>query len=118
VKTASRLSAFVAYLLPVIGWIYVFVFRRKDRFAIFHAKQAVMLVVAAIAALVVWGVAAWLVVRVPILGPMAAAGTFALVVAAFLLLLVAWIVGMANALRGQVKLLPLVGRWAVQYLGD
>jgi uncharacterized membrane protein len=118
VKTASRLSAFVAYLLPVVGWIYVFVLRRKDRFAIFHAKQAVMLIVAAIAAPLVWAVAAWLAVRVPILGPMAAAGTFALVIAAFLLLLVAWIVGMANALRGQVKFLPIVGRWAVGVLGD
>jgi uncharacterized membrane protein len=118
VKTASRLSAFVAYLLPIIGWVYVFLFRSEDRFARFHAKQAVMLLAAAIAAPAVWAVAAWLVTRVPILGPMTAAGTFALVVAAHLVLLVAWFTGMVHTLQGHVKLLPIVGRWAVRYLGD
>ncbi len=108
----------MAYLLPVIGWIFVFVFRRQDRFAQFHAKQAIGLVVAVFAAPLAWAVAAWVVVRVPILGPMTAAGTFAIVIVALLMLLVTWIIGMLNALRGQVKVLPVVGYYAVQYLGD
>ena len=117
-KTASRLSAFIAYLLPVIGWVFVFLFRRKDSFVQFHLKQAIGLVVAVIAAPLVWALVAWVVVRVPILGPMTAAGTFAIVIAAYLILLVAWFIGMSNALRGRVRMLPIVGRWAVQVLGD
>jgi uncharacterized membrane protein len=112
VKSSSRISAFLAYLLPIVGWIYVLLLRQKDSFAVYHTRQSIALILAAVMAPLAWAVVGWILAWVPILGAMAAAGLFALVVALWLFLLAAWIVGMVNALQGRQKPPPLVGRWA------
>ena len=111
-KTSSRVSAFLAYLLPVVGWLFVLLFRRNDRFARFHANQSIVLILAALAVPAIWAISAWLVARIPIIGPMTAAGTFALVVAAVVFFAALWLLGMANALRARPAPLPMVGQWA------
>jgi uncharacterized membrane protein len=111
VKSSSRISAFLAYLLPIVGWLFVLLFRKDDRFAVFHTKQSIMLVVAAIVVPLVWAVVAWILTWIPTFGAMTSVALFALVVAAFLVLLVDWILGMVNALRGKMKPLPMVGAW-------
>ena len=110
-KISSRIPAFLTYLLPIVGWLYVFLFRKDDRFAVFHTKQSIMLVVAAIVVPLVWAVVAWILTWIPVFGALTAAALFALVVAAFLVLLVDWILGMVNALRGRMVPLPMVGAW-------
>ena len=108
----KRHFAFLAYLVPVLGWLYGLFFERRDEFVLYHAKQAMMLTVAAVAAPVAWAVAAWILAWVPLVGSVLAASLFALVMLAYLSLAVIWIVGMINALRAKAKPLPVVGRWA------
>jgi uncharacterized membrane protein len=104
--------AFLAYLLSIFGWLYVFLFRREDEFAVYHAKQSMVLTIAAIGAPVVWAVAAWVVAWIPLIGPVIAAALFALVLLAYVALGAIWIVGMVNALQAKMKPVPIVGTWA------
>jgi uncharacterized membrane protein len=118
VKKPGRIPAFLAYLLPFLGSLFVLLFRRDDRFATFHAKQAIALFVFAIAVPVVWAVVAWILTWIPVIGAMTAVGTFALVMAAWIFAAVTWVYGIVHALRLVLKPLPLVGRWAIRYLGS
>jgi uncharacterized membrane protein len=117
VTTSSRFSAFLAYLLLVIGWLIVFLFHRDNKFAMYHTKQAVVLVLAALGVPLVWGVAGWMLSLLPYFGIIGAVALFALVIATELLLFVAWIVGMIYAWQGAAKPLPFVGMWAGRLFG-
>lgn len=108
----NKVIACLSYLLLVLGWMYVFIFRRRDRFAVFHAKQAMVITIAAIAAPAIWLVFAWLIVRVRLIGPVVAAAMFAIVIAALIFLVAVWIVGMVDALQARMRSLPVVGGWA------
>lgn len=109
---SKRHLAFLAYLVPVFGWLYVFLFHRRDEFASYHAKQSMMLAVTAVAAPLVWALAAWILVWIPLVGPAIAAALFALVILAYLCLAALWVVGMVYAVQAKAKPLPVVGQWA------
>ncbi len=108
---SSKISAFLAYLLLVIGWIYVLVARRDDRFALYHTRQSIALVLVAIGVVIVWAVAAWIMTWIPFVGQLLAAASFALVMLTYMLLFVFWLMGMRQALTAKAKPLPLAGRW-------
>lgn len=108
----KRHLAFIAYLVPVLGWLYVLLFEKKDGFAVYHAKQAMMLTITAVVTPLIWAVAAWILVWIPFLGGVLAASLFTLVILAYLSLVVIWVVGMVNALQTKEKPLPVVGGWA------
>ena len=108
---SSKFSAFLAYLLLVFGWIYVIVARRNDRFAIYHTRQSIALVLVAVGVVIIWMVFAWVVTWIPFAGQLLAAASFALVMLAYILLFVFWLMGMRQALTAQTKPLPLAGRW-------
>lgn len=105
----NRLPAFIAYLLPVVGWAYVWFFERKNRLAIFHLKQSIGLALFLLVCFAVWAVIGWILAWVPYLGLLSMA-LFSLVIAAYLFGAVVWVIGMSNALRGKVAYLPLFGR--------
>jgi uncharacterized membrane protein len=112
-KTQPKITlAFLAYLLSIPGWLYVLLFRREDEFAMYHAKQSLGLTIAAIGAPVAWALVAWIISWVPLVGPVVAAATFALVILAYIVLFAVWIVGMVYALRGRARPVPVFGRWA------
>jgi len=117
VTITSKLSAFLAYLLLVIGWLIIFMFRRNDKFAMYHTKQAMALVIVAIGVPLVWGVASWVLSLIPYIGFIVAVALFALVMAVAILLFIAWIVGMVYAWQGQSKPIPFVGTWAGRLFG-
>lgn len=108
---SSRISAFLAYLLLIIGWLYIFLFCRDDKLAVYHVKQAVMLILTAVGSFVVWVVAGWIISLIPVVGFIIAVALFSLVIATFILLVVDWIIGMIYALQAKSKPLPVVGRW-------
>ena len=111
----SRIKAFVAYLFFALGATLVLLFSRKDRFAVFHTRQSLILTGVAVLTVLLWIVVAYPLAWIPYFGPVAASATFGLVIATAIGLAVAWIVGMANALRAETKRLPMVGnlvkRW-------
>lgn len=107
----KRTLAFLAYLLSILGWLYVLLFRRRDKLAVYHAKQSLGLTLIAMAASVAWALGAWILSWIPLVGPLVAAATFSLVILTYAFLGVAWIIGMVYALQAKTKPLPLVGRW-------
>ncbi|MCC6895701.1 MAG: hypothetical protein IT321_22965 [Anaerolineae bacterium] len=107
----SPIPAFIAYLLPVFGWLYVYLFQRSNSFAVFHLRQAIGLVLFLIGTLLVWAVAAWLIAQIPF-AAMFSVATFSVVMAAYMFGVVIWVLGMMNALRNKSALLPLIGEWA------
>ena len=108
---SSRLPAVLVYLLPVLGWLYVFFFQRRNSFALYHLRQAIGLVVFLIVTVIVWGVVGWLLAWIPYLNVLSIA-LFALVVGAYCYGIVAWLFGIYNALSDRESPLPLFGRWA------
>jgi uncharacterized membrane protein len=107
---AYRLSAVLAYL-PVIGWLYVYLFQRQNKLALYHLRQSVGLFLFLAAAMVIWAAVAWILAWIPSLAVIGIA-LFTLVIAVYLYGLVAWIMGILNALRDKLIPLPWFGRWA------
>jgi len=109
-SSLSRYSAAAAYL-PVIGWLYVFVFQRKNALAMYHLRQSVGLMVFLIVTLVIWAAIAWILAWIPYMGALGIA-LFTLVMAAYLFGVATAILGVTNALRKRAVPLPVFGRWA------
>jgi uncharacterized membrane protein len=112
--TTKRITAFIAYLLPVIGWIYIWGFQPKNEFARFHLKQAIGLVLYLIAVVIGWVVVAWIITWIPY-GFILAMSLFTVLMVAFIVGLVAWLTGLLNALNGRVANLPLFGQQASRF---
>jgi uncharacterized membrane protein len=117
VSKPHRFAAFVAYLLPVLGWLYVYLFRRDDEFAVFHTKQAIALTLLVIAVPVLWAVFAWAMLWIPTVGAFISAATFSMVMLALIFAVALWLIGIVNSLQAKQKPLPIVGRWAGQIPG-
>lgn len=110
--TTNRIPAFLAYLLLIVGCLYVFIFEREDKFAVFHAKQSLLIMLTALLAPLVWAVGAWLISWLLPFGFALAVALFSLVVAAYLFLAGLWLLGMLYVSQTKVKPLPLIGGWA------
>ena len=108
---SSRYLAFFAYLLSAPAALYVLLARRDDPFAVFHARQSLAIVVAAVAAPLLWAVVAWGGAWIPTVGPLIGLTLFALVIAAYIGLAASWVAGMVFALKGTVRSLPVTGSW-------
>jgi uncharacterized membrane protein len=111
VAQTTRLATFFVYLVPLAGWLFPLLFMRRQTFVFYHACQALALNLVAVVVPLAWLVFSWLVAWVPLGGPVTAAASFALVIAAYAALAVAWIVGMLHALRLQAKAVPIYGAW-------
>lgn len=107
---SSRLSAALAYI-PILGWLYVLFFQRKNALAAFHLRQSIGLFLFLVATLLGWAVVAWLLAWVPYLDVLGIA-MFTIVMVAYAFGVVVWIQGLVNALRNRLVPLPIFGRWA------
>jgi uncharacterized membrane protein len=107
----QRFPAFLAYLLPVISWIYLAVFQRKNRFAIFHMRQSIGLFLFVILITLAWGLASWLLAWIPY-AIILAVVLFTFPLVAYIFSAIAWIIGMINALRNMETPLPMIGGYS------
>ncbi len=112
---SERLAAFTAYLLLPIGWLIVLLFHRRSTAVVFHCKQAVALVALVVVAFAAWVGIAWILTWIPY-GAIVAVALFTLVMAVLIAAVVIWLLGMRNALAGQMKPLPLVGGWVDRFM--
>ena len=110
--TATRISAVIAYV-PVIGWLYGLLLMRRNAFVHFHAKQSLGLFLFLALIFTAWLVVGWLLAWLPY-GFLMGVVLFALVVAAAIFGAIVLIIGLSNALRGRIALLPVFGRRANQ----
>ena len=102
-------AALLAYLVPLLGPAYILILRRDDAFSRYHAFQAMTLVLALILAPAAWFLFSLLVAFLP-LGGVIAAYVFALVVAVYFAVVVAWLAGIVNVLRARRAPVPFFGR--------
>jgi uncharacterized membrane protein len=107
---SDRFSAFIAYL-PVIGWIYVLLQKRRDPLPMFHVRQSIGLFIFLAAFFAGWFAVIWLLSLIPF-GFMLGIALFTIVIATFLFGIVAWVTGIFHALQGRRVLLPLFGKLA------
>ena len=96
----STLWGLVGFALGILGFILVLVLRPKDDYAMYYAKQGLVLMVVAIVAYII-SAALIIVIIGLILVPLVSILTF-----------IAWIVGIVYSLSGKKKDLPLIGEWA------
>jgi len=112
--TVNKIFAFLSYLLLIPGWLFVLIFRRKYPSELIHARQSLVINLVPLLGLVLWFLFTWLVVAIPIMGPLVAWFAFALFIVVAIFLIIMWIIGMVRALRGQQKPLAIVGGWAAK----
>ncbi len=111
-STSQRISAAVGYI-PVLGWIYVYFVQRNNPLAVFHLKQSISLILTVAAVFVAWAVIAWVLAWIPY-GDIFGVAAFGLVITALIVGVIAWVVGIVNALRGLMNAVPLFGSWAAR----
>ncbi len=110
-KNSDRLIAAIAYLLPVLGWLYIWILERKNRFAMFHLRQSVGIFLAVLITFAGWAVVGWVLAWIPYVFVLSIM-LYALVVLVVLVAAIAWVVGIINALRLRQQYIPVFGRWA------
>lgn len=105
----GKLFAILSYALNLVGLPFCIVplITRNNEFALYHAKQSLMIwiggVVVSVASTVLMAICIGIVL-VPILAPIA-----------FVFLLVVNIMGLVNAAKLETKPLPLIGKWGEQW---
>lgn len=110
-ETTNRFPALLAYLLLIFGCLYVFIFQRNDEFAIYHAKQSLLIVLTALITPLVWAVVTWLLSWLPF-GFLVGVALFATVIATYIFLAIIWLLGMVYVSQTKTKPLPIIGGWA------
>jgi uncharacterized membrane protein len=97
----SKLFAFLGVFLTIVGYIVVMVTRKDDKYAMYYAKQGLVLFIA----WVIVAVAGWIIGWIPVAGHL-----MGWVLNAFILAL--WIIGIVFSLSGDEKEIPLIGEFA------
>ncbi len=96
----SKLFAFLATFLSIIGFIIALIVRRDDKYVMHYAGQSLVVFIVALIAWVLQGLAV-----IPVLG-------WIISVALNLIVLILWLFSWIYALSGEEKVVPVVG-----YLG-
>jgi len=96
----SKLFAFLATFLSIIGFILALLVKREDKYVIYYAKQSLVIFIASI---VVW-VATIIFVFIPIIG-------WIIIAALRVLIAVLWVFSWIYALSGKTKPTPLIGQY-------
>jgi len=93
----GKIFGFLAYLLGIIGFLIVLLAKKDNKFAMYHAKQCLVLCIVSVIAVVI--------AMIPFVG------WFVLGPILYVIILVLWIIGMVNALTGKEKPLPIIGKY-------
>ena len=93
----GKAFAFLGIFLTVLGFIIVLLAKKDNKYAMYYAKQGLIIFIAYIILAVIG--------MIPFLGwAIAAIGSIALVVL--------WIIGLVNSLSGEMKPIPFIGKYA------
>lgn len=97
----GKVFAILSYALSIIGLPFFLVplIMRNNEFSLYHAKQCLMIWLAGIAVGIAGGILTFICI-----GPI-------VWIVGYIFLLVISIIGLINAAQGQMKPLPLIGKW-------
>lgn len=96
-----KLFAFLGVFLTVIGFIIALAAKRNDKYVMYYGKQGLVLFIAWIIAWIIAMIFAF----IPVLG-------WIIMAAVYLGIVVLWIMGMIYALSGEMKPIPVIGKFA------
>lgn len=97
----GKFWAFVGVFLTIVGFILVLLAKKQNKYAMYYARQGLVLFIAA----VIIGVAKWLVGWIPVIG-------WLVVGVLWIILIVLWIIGLIYSVSGEEKDIPLIGEFA------
>ena len=100
-QSDSKLFAFLGVFLTFIGFVIVILTRKHDQYAMYYAKQGLVLGIG------------W--VAVSVLSMVPIIGWFIIAPIGTIVLLVLWIIGIVNSLSGNTKPIPLIGKFADKF---
>ena len=110
----NKIIAFLSYLFLLPGSLIVLIFRRKFPSELWHARQSLLINLGAVLLFLIWFLLTWLILAIPIIGPLTAWFAFTMVIIAWIFFIFLWITGMIRALRGSEVPLAIVGGWAAK----
>ncbi len=93
----SKLFAFLAIFLSVVGFIIALLAKRNNGYVMFYAKQSLILFIGF--------VGAWVINIIPILGQIIS-------VIMHVILIVLWIIALVNSISGKKIETPIIGKYA------
>jgi uncharacterized membrane protein len=93
--------AFLAILLSIIGFLLVLLLKKDNKYAVYYAQQSLVLFIAA----VIVSIAS----AVPIIG------WFIIAPLGSLLITILWIIGLVYSLSGEMKPVPLIGKFGESF---
>ncbi|MBT4936200.1 hypothetical protein HOL21_00995 [Candidatus Woesearchaeota archaeon] len=94
----GKVFAFLGIFLTIIGFFIVLLAKKDNKYAMFYAKQGLVLFIAY--------------VIVAVLGMIPFIGWFIIWPVGYLLLLIFWIIGIVYSLSGEEKDIPIIGGFA------
>ncbi|MFH1972911.1 MAG: hypothetical protein ABIJ18_05550 [archaeon] len=100
----DKIFAFLGVFLTIIGFIIVILTKKDSRYAMYYAKQGLILGIIWILVWIVMAILSVMLAFIPIAGPMIAMLIWAVVGIG---LLIIWLISWINALSGQMKPMPL-----------
>jgi uncharacterized membrane protein len=100
----GKAFAFLGVFLGLIGFVIVLLAKKENKYAMYYAKQGLVITIAWVA---VW-VASWVLMWIPVIG-------WFILFAAWVFLLVLWVIGWINALSGKEKPIPLIGQFGEKF---
>jgi uncharacterized membrane protein len=107
-KDDSKIFAFLGVFLTIIGFLIVLLTRKEDKYAMYYAKQGLVLFIAFVVVQLLGWVAVVGLFVVPLI-----AGLIGLVLwILYVVLVVLWVLGIVNAFSGKEKPIPIIGKFA------
>jgi uncharacterized membrane protein len=100
----SKLFAWLATFLSIIGFIVAFIAKRNDKYVMYYASHSLVIFIIAVIA----GLIQTIVGSLPIIGWIIKTGLSVLI-------LVIWLVSWIFALSGEKKEMPLITDWAMKF---
>ncbi len=111
----GKACAVLAYILVGIIWYFVDEKMRKNTYAKFHVKQALILLGLSIAVNIVFfilSIISTIFAFIPGVGLVIGAIIWLVIVVLWLGVLVLWIIGILNSLNGKEQELPVIGKYS------
>lgn len=103
-KEDSKLYAFLATFLSIIGFIIALVTKKEDKYVMYYAKQSLVIFILAVIA----GIINSILVFIPILG-------WFVMMLINLLVTIVWVVSWIFALSGEEKPIPIISGFAEKF---
>ena len=97
----TRLFAFLAAFLSIVGFLIAFFAKRDNEYVMFYAKQSLIVFIVAVIAAIINAVLAW----IPIVGTI-------IMVVLNVFVAVLWVFSWVYAISGKEKEVPIFGEYA------